>query len=247
MSNKQQCFYCDQKVEVAHNVCDRCSYQHRLDSAYRTLHHWRGLSPLFHDHEFTGLQPGAQITESCIKSLHGEVLFYSRFNPNIEVEKVAEKMTGLNLAKLEKEPQLSKKWKNLFHLINNRLLISWGSQLDERMLREAATYFDTPFGLETIFLDLEPLYSRIRGEWNKGTGSYARTSLKYAAELECITITNAHNAKDDVGILMAIYNKLLQVQLPKANQTARNADGSNEIINSPFAILSTIKNREMVN
>jgi len=245
MNKNQQCFYCDQKVEIAQNVCDRCSYHYRLDSAYRTLHHWRGLSPspLFHDHEFTGLQIGAQITESCIKSLHGEILFYSRFNPNVEVEKVAEEMTGLNLTKLEKEPQLSKKWKILFQLINNRLLISWGSQLDERMLREAAIYFDTPFGLQTTFLDLEPLYSRIRGEWNKGTGSYARTSLKYAAELENIAITNMHNAKDDVNLLMAIFNQLLLVNLPENEHIQRNSDIPNEIITSPFSVLSTIKSR----
>jgi len=242
MNKNQQCFYCGEKTEIAHNVCDICSYKYP-EAAYRTIHYWKSLKPLFQDYECTGLSVGAQITECCIKSLDGTSLFFSRFNPNIEVEKKAEKMTGLNLDNLKEEPELSHHWSTLFSLINNRVLISWGTSLDERVLNDAAANFATPFDSSTLFLDLEPIYSRIRGEWSKGNGVYARTSLKYAAKLENIAVHNTHNAADDVDILMAIFKKLLRVDLPSHLEIKPYKKVPTELINNQFYALSALKGK----
>jgi hypothetical protein len=168
-------------------------------------------------------------------------LFYSRFNPNIEVESKAEQLTGLNLNNLIDEPELSRHWRTLFSLINNKVLISWGSHMDERVLRDASLSFDTPFSPDTHFLDLEPIYSRIRGKWNKGVGRYERTSLVHAAELENIPVQSAHNAQHDVDMLISIFKKLLKNALSEHVTVGSNKYKNNVRVESPFYKLLVLK------
>ena len=198
---------------------------------------------LFHDHEFTGLEFTDRIVESCFMNLQGNVLFYGKFNPGIEMSGMAAKLTGIQTESLLGCGDIRDSWPEMYAVINGKKLLSWGSSIDERMLRDLSELYETPFDDDTVFLDLQPLYTRLFGEWSDELGCNKRMSLKAAATKEGVYECKSHTADSDTNMVKEIFDKLLLLSVPDNNNSHQIAEPKKELnISNPFAQFFNQKN-----
>lgn len=105
-------------------------------------------APLFIDTETTGLDEFAQAIEIAVCEKNGDVVFYTRLQPSIDIPIEATQIHGITNDALKNEPQWPSVVDQLISAVNGRPLVAYNAPFDDRILKQTARAFGMDCSIE---------------------------------------------------------------------------------------------------
>lgn len=128
------------------------------------------------DTETTGLDSTAQAIEISVCDIHGQNLFHTRLWPSTGIAKEAQAVHGISMEDLEFEPTWPDVVNQLVAAINNRPIVSFNAEFDDRIIQQTAQAFGTeaPFKINRCAMFVAAIFNH---------RTKLRISLKSALEM----------------------------------------------------------------
>lgn len=184
--------------------------------AIKTARSWLELKFQALDTETTGLRGNAEIVDLALIGPDGEVLINTLVRPTSPIPAEATKIHGITNEMVIDAPAFSEIMPNLIKLTQDKLVVIYNAEFDQRMLRQsaAANNIKNPCVKSDVVCAMT-LYAQFYGDWNGYRGNYKWQSQANAAKQLGIEVPDGlHRAAADAQLCRLIVEAMAATRIP---------------------------------
>lgn len=189
--------------------------EHRIEAA-QTAKKWLNQKPLYLDTETTGLDRAAQIVDLALLDSDGTPLINTLVKPTAEIDPEAAAIHGITETDVVDAPTFADILPKLIDLTQDRLVIIYNAEFDQRLLRQSAKAHDIrqPCVKSDVVCAML-VYAQYYGDWNTWYGNYRWQSQANAAKQLGLGIRPAdlHRAAADADLCRRIVEAMAAAEL----------------------------------
>jgi DNA polymerase-3 subunit epsilon len=164
--------------------------------------------PVYLDTETTGLDQNDEIIEISIIDHAGTVLLESLVRPTIPIPSDSTCIHGISDSSVKQSPFWNTIWPRVREILTNRVVCSYNSDFDARMIQQSLHKFRLPWNITHSFFDIMGLFSVFNNDWDPIYRSYKLIKLEDAGKRFGIQIPNSHRALDDTRLARAVLHSI---------------------------------------
>ncbi len=164
--------------------------------------------PIYLDSETTGLNDNDEIIEIAIIDHEGSPKLESLIRPTIPIPLSSTNIHGISNLMVRQAPFWNSVWPQVNELLTDRIICTYNSEFDRRMMQQSHRKFKLPWNPSHNFFDIMGLFSIFNHEWDPIHRSYRLIRLENAGNLLGIHLPNSHRALDDSRLARAVLHSI---------------------------------------
>lgn len=164
--------------------------------------------PIYLDTETTGLNDDDEIVEIAIINHDGIRELESLIRPTIPIPISATRIHGISDPMVRQAPFWNHLWLQVNDLLKDRIICTYNSDFDRRMMQQSNRKFKLPWDPEHNFFDIMGLFSIYNQEWDPIHRNYRLIRLENAGTKMGIHLPNSHRALDDARLARAVLHSI---------------------------------------
>lgn len=188
--------------------------------AIRDARAWLAQKPLYLDTETTGLSNFDEIIDLALIDSDGTELINTLIRPTVPIHAKATEVHHISNEDIVDAPGFNEIMINLVKLTEDRLVLIYNTDFDQRMLRQSAAAYKLK--KPCVFCKVHcamKLYAQFFGEWNNHHQNYKWQSQANAAEQLGLNVpADLHRAAADAQLCRQIVEAMAATPLPGEEQ-----------------------------
>lgn len=164
--------------------------------------------PVYIDTETTGLNRSDEIVEISIIDHDGSILLSKLVKPSQPIPRQAQAIHGITDAMVTSEKAWPTLWPEIRNILYGRVIAAYNAPFDRQMMEQSHARYRLPWRENLEFLDVLPIFSEFRGDWDAFRRSYRFFKLEQAGQFFSIPLPNAHRSTADALLTRAVLHSI---------------------------------------
>ncbi|MHC1741153.1 MAG: 3'-5' exonuclease [Anaerolineaceae bacterium] len=164
--------------------------------------------PVYLDTETTGLDKDDEVVEISIIDFDGSLLFTSLVKPTRPIPPEAQRIHHIKNTDVAASPAWPILWPRIRSFLFGRTIAAYNSPFDYRLMQQSHARYRLPWRDNLNMVDVLPVYSDFRGQWDPIRRSMKYFKLEDAGSYFNIPLLNEHRSEADALLVRALLHSM---------------------------------------